>query len=389
MNINKISLAYHIFSLIAVSVLLIAVASRHNNSIFGYSTNDLFSSTYEGETVTPPDKTILNELKIQDTNLTAKGNAKWRTSEGTTIYSSEGYVEKVYGYAGETPIYIAIKNDSVKGIAAGNNKETPNYMRLVINSKLLQKWDNLSIQNASNQEVDAVSGATFTSKSLIKNIHITLNAIAAEKNISTEPSNYQDFEVSIQTVLALCVIISGIIFSVFVKQKKWRPIQLALNVIVLGFWAKSYLSIQLLINWFSNGFFQLSTLIPLILLVLAVVMPFVGKHNYYCNSVCPMGSLQELFDKLPTKKVKFSQSVLKYLNHTREVILVALLILMWVGVGFKLLNYEIFSIFLIQQADFIIIIMAIVFLILSCFIPRPYCRFVCPTGQLLKSSQKL
>lgn len=389
MKIHKNSFTYHIFSLIVVTAILILVAVKRNNSIFSYQVDDLFSITYEGETVSPPDKSILDAFKIQDSVIIAKGSAKWIVKDGITIYSSEGYVDKVYGYAGTTPVFIAIKDETIKGIVIGKNKETHSYMQHVFDNKLLQKWNGLTISEACNQQVDVVSGATFTSKSLIKNVKITLNAIAIEKNISTESTVYQDFKFSIQNIVILFVIISGMVFAIFVKLKKWRFIQLVLNVVVFGLWAKSFLSIQLLINWFSNGFLQLSTLIPLIFLVLAVVMPFVGKHNYYCNWVCPMGSLQELLGKVRTKKFNFFQPVLKFLNHLRELILVTLLILMWIGVGFELINHEIFSIFLFQQADIVIITLSVIFIVLSCFISKPYCRFVCPTGQILKSSQKL
>ncbi|NLF43947.1 MAG: 4Fe-4S binding protein, partial [Bacteroidales bacterium] len=35
-----------------------------------------------------------------------------------------------------------------------------------------------------------------------------------------------------------------------------------------------------------------------------------------------------------------------------------------------------------------VLIIGVAFLVLSVFIPKPYCRFVCPTGTLMKFAQK-
>ena len=60
---------------------------------------------------------------------------------------------------------------------------------------------------------------------------------------------------------------------------------------------------------------------------------------------------------------------------------------MWCGTGFDIMNYEVFSAFMFKQASLAVMILAVVFLILSIFINRPYCRYICPTGALLKLSQ--
>ncbi|MFI3285411.1 MAG: 4Fe-4S binding protein [Rikenellaceae bacterium] len=61
---------------------------------------------------------------------------------------------------------------------------------------------------------------------------------------------------------------------------------------------------------------------------------------------------------------------------------------MWLGVGFELMDYEIFSAFIISSASTAVLVMAALFLILSLFIQKPYCRFGCPTGALITMAQK-
>ena len=62
--------------------------------------------------------------------------------------------------------------------------------------------------------------------------------------------------------------------------------------------------------------------------------------------------------------------------------------MVWCGVDFEIMNYEVFSAFLFDSASVAVLIMAVLFLALSIFTPRPYCRFVCPTGAILTVSQK-
>lgn len=54
----------------------------------------------------------------------------------------------------------------------------------------------------------------------------------------------------------------------------------------------------------------------------------------------------------------------------------------------ELLDYELFSVFLFHQAPIPLLVIALLFAILSGIVQRPYCRFVCPTGSLIKFSQQ-
>ena len=57
---------------------------------------------------------------------------------------------------------------------------------------------------------------------------------------------------------------------------------------------------------------------------------------------------------------------------------------MFAGVTAKWMDYELFTAFIWQTANVVVIVFALVMLVLAVFVPRPYCRFVCPTGTLLK-----
>jgi polyferredoxin len=77
----------------------------------------------------------------------------------------------------------------------------------------------------------------------------------------------------------------------------------------------------------------------------------------------------------------------KMLGKFREILWAVLMMMMLVGVGFEWMDYEIFSAFIITSASATVLVLAAIFMILSIFVPRPYCRFVCPTGTLFKIAQ--
>ena len=60
------------------------------------------------------------------------------------------------------------------------------------------------------------------------------------------------------------------------------------------------------------------------------------------------------------------------------------MLLMLLGVGFEWMDYEPFTAFILSSAGVVVIVFAVVILLTSVFVPRPYCRFMCPTGTLLK-----
>ena len=92
----------------------------------------------------------------------------------TTIVNTTTLASDVEGYAGPTPLKIYIKGGKVEKIEALPNTETPKYFALVAR-QLLDKWNGLTSKKAATQEVDVVTGATFSSEAVIENVRRGLN----------------------------------------------------------------------------------------------------------------------------------------------------------------------------------------------------------------------
>lgn len=354
----------YLLNLVIATLLIVTVAVNRDGKIFGSSVDQLLQKTEQTE---------------------EQGPFSIHNPDGTTTLYSSVVVKNVSGYGGPTPLKITLRDDKIEKVELEPNSETPDFLNLVIANGVLEQWDGLSLEQAVSHNVDVVSGATFSSSSIIQNVQQTaLYASESEAEIgSVSPT------LSLKELLALIVILLGTGLNFAQSRKKWLKITLfALNVIVLGFWCGSFLSLSIFTSWAANGINLTTMFIPAMLFFVALVMPALKRKGAYCSHHCPMGSAQELISLAKKDKLTINPKVAKVLNKLRNAILGILLFLMWVGVGFDLMNYEIFSAFLLESASNFILVMALIFMILSIFIHRPYCRFVCPTGALLTLSQK-
>ena len=205
----------------------------------------------------------------------------------------------------------------------------------------------------------------------------------ADKASAKAQSTVQ-FDFSAKNIAGLIVALMAAIIPLFVKDRRYRMAQQVLNIVVLGFWCGTMVSYSAIIGYMSNGMNVVSLLLPCVLLVIAFLYPMFGKKNYYCNHVCPYGSLQELMGKTVHYKVKISGKTIRRLDTFRRVLWGALMVCLWTGLWFDWVNYEPFSAFMVESASWVVIAIALAFALLSAIVMRPYCRFVCPMGSMFK-----
>ena len=100
---------------------------------------------------------------------------KVMTKEGDTyIVNTTTLGKDVIGYMDTTPVKVYIKKNKVEKVEFLKNQETPKYFNQVKKS-LLNKWDGLKVKDAAAMKVDGVTGATFSSQAIIKNVQLALD----------------------------------------------------------------------------------------------------------------------------------------------------------------------------------------------------------------------
>lgn len=360
-NIQK-KWQFQLGSLLVVIILLATAAASRDGKLMGRKI------AQRGETIADTTSQVKQAMTIE--------------TDGSVVVNTTDLGKDITGYGGVVPLRITLKDDKVVKVEAMRNDETPEFFNQA--RQLLSRWNGKTIDEALEMEVDGVSGATYSSKAIIGNMHAGLSF--AKNQIETS-SPQMGLDLSAKSLAGLLVAIMAAVLPLFIRNKVYRICQQVLNVAILGFWCGSFLSYSAILGYMSNGMNVLALLVPVILLVTAFVYPLFGKKSYYCTHVCPFGSLQELAGRCSKHKMRISADTIKKLDTFRELLWAALMLLLLMGVWADWVNYEPFSAFVFQNAHWVVIVIAVIFVLLSFVVMRPYCRFVCPMGTLLKVAQ--
>ena len=325
------------------------------------------------------------------------------TPDGVFVVNTKPLAKDVQGYGGPVPLKIHIKDGRVAAVEAEPNAESPDFFNRA--KELLNHWQNKSVDEALAEEVDAVSGATFSSKAIIANMQRGLAyakqhgqwgedgsvgalGTSAPPIVGGEDGSVGALETSAPPIVALIVVLLGAVVPLFYNNRRLHLVQLAVNVVVLGLWTGTFVSYTLFLRIFAGGV-SLSAIgalaAPLLMLIVALIYPLAGRSGHYCANICPFGSAQELAGKLSRRKLRITPRVLKLLSVLRNLLWGVLMALLLTGTCTAWIDYELFTAFLYSSASVWVTVLAALFLVLSVWVPRPYCRFVCPTGALVKS----
>ena len=325
------------------------------------------------------------------------------TPDGAFVVNTKPLAKDVQGYGGPVPLKIHIKDGRVAAVEAEPNAESPDFFNRA--KELLNHWQNKSVDEALAEEVDAVSGATFSSKAIIANMQRGLAyakqhgqwgedgsvgalGTSAPPIVGSGGNSVGALETGASPIVALVVVLLGAVVPLFYNNRRLHLVQLAVNVVVLGLWTGTFVSYTLFLRVFAGGV-SLSAIgalaAPLLMLIVALIYPLAGRSGHYCANVCPFGSAQELAGKLSRRKLRITPRILKLLSVLRNLLWGVLMALLLTGTCTAWIDYELFTAFLYSSASVWVTVLAALFLVLSVWVPRPYCRFVCPTGALIKS----
>lgn len=385
-----------LFSLLLV-FLLLASTTITTGELLGYNwqNKDTELETGTGKAVEQgipaPTTDEMTNLGLENKTLIPLDSMSWKVINASKVQegfliSSALQASKFMGYNGSTPIFIYIDNDhKIQAVTASEqHDETPSFYQRATEG-ILSQWNGLKVKDAIDLPVDVVSGATYSSQSLIDNFRTSM-AIYEETSLSR---SYEPVVGWTRTISLFIVFTIGLVVSFRFKKVRWmRTFVLILNTAVTGFWCGQFLSFSILRGMVQNGTNILLYLPTVVMLLLAILMPYFHKKNYYCLWMCPYGSLQELAWKLPLPKVKIGAKAFKVMHKVRLGILGLLIILLWTGVGMTVLEYEPFSAFIVVTAAPAVMILAGLFVLLGIFIPHPWCQCFCPVGAVLNLAEK-
>ncbi len=315
-----------------------------------------------------------------------EGNAVTTASDGATVIDTTSLAWDISGYGGPVPVAVTIRDGVVAEVRPVlPNDETPLFFGTLEEAGLWKKWNGLPVEVAVTTRVDAVTGATYSSNAAIANVRTAL-ATAASAQVLLEAAIGTP---KARTVIAFLVILAAAVLPLVTRSRKVRTVLLALDIAVLGLWNGLFLSHARLIGWAGSGLRGTWADVgaSLLLLAMAFLYPLFGRPQHYCLQVCPFGAAQELAGRIPARKWRLSPRLMRVLTAFRRLLWAALMLALWTGIWADWLDWELFAAFAWRAAPPLLLALAVAVLILAIFVPRPYCRFACPTGTLFKLAE--
>lgn len=309
------------------------------------------------------------------------------------VVATSPYSDEFIGYGGTIPMLVALDKElKVTGIHVLANSETPSFIEELRagteesgGKGLFDSWTGLSAEEAAAKKVEAVSGSTLSSNAIIHGVQKRLALLSSQQSASGGLGVKEMVAWGLGGLLILLALAS---FFWPGKLRKFRPYLLGANVAVLGFWMGSLLSLSLFDNWVHNGVAWWVSPVVAGIGLLGLLLPVMTDKAYYCVYVCPFGSAQELLGMVNKKKWIPKGRLATALRAGPKVFVAVVVSLLVLGVGFDLADVEPFAAFLFGSASVYALVLAGLFLALSLLTPRPWCKYACPTGEILETLRR-
>jgi len=177
-------------------------------------------------------------------------------------------------------------------------------------------------------------------------------------------------------------------FALKNRSRRKVFITMIISLIYFGFIRKGCICSVGSLQNVTYAFFESSYAIPITALgffVLPLLFALVFGRTF-CAAVCPLGGIQDLVVLKPV-------NVPKWLAHILSIIPYAYLglavLFASAGAGFIICQYDPFVGIFRFGSSFNMIALGVIFLLLGTVVARPYCRFFCPYGVLLKWMSRL
>lgn len=204
----------------------------------------------------------------------------------------------------------------------------------------------------------------------------------------TVPSPRQDVFEYVDAVVLLAAL-SASAYLVLRRRKRRSVLTLMVfSLLYFGFWRKGCVCPVGAIQNITLSIFDRTYVVPVVIAVF-FLLPLVFSLFFgrvFCAAVCPLGAIQDLVLLRPIAVPGWLESGLRlfaYLYLGLAILFAA------TGSAFIVCRYDPFVAFFHLSGNANILVLGACFLLAGLFVGRPYCRFFCPYGVLLRQLSRL
>jgi ferredoxin len=167
------------------------------------------------------------------------------------------------------------------------------------------------------------------------------------------------------------------------RSRKWIVVLMLFSLAYFGFWRKGCVCSVGSIGNIALAIFNSDYTIPWTVVVFffapLVFTLFFGRS--FCAAVCPLGAIQDIVLLRPLRVPVWLETALRL---AAWLYLLLAILFAATATSFIICRYDPFVAFFRLNANPAIWVISISSLVVAVFVGRPYCRFLCPYGLLLR-----
>jgi hypothetical protein len=233
-----------------------------------------------------------------------------------------------------------------------------------------------------DQDVDSVTGATFSTRALVDAARKASRRVASiNLGYTVAPEPTPKIRLGFPEAILIGLFLFGIIgrFRRFKFKKTARWISMLAGLLFLGFLFNKPFTL-VLVNRTLLGFWPQWQLYvySYILLTGILLITFVGNRNPYCEWFCPFGAAQECIAIIGGGRKRPPKNVHTALRWFQRALALGAIVIALFYRNPSISSYEVFGAFFrLIGTNFHFVLLGVV-LVAALFIRRPWCSYLCP-----------
>jgi spermidine synthase/uncharacterized protein with FMN-binding domain len=326
---------------------------------------------------------------------------KSASQQGSTVsLSTMAAGAKARGYGGPINLLVSVSDRGIiQGVEVVESHETPAYMRGI--DQWLARFRGLSIAKPLRGQVDTITGATISSRAIMRSIEITgqrvcgplLGLSYTAERVSPKQAAW-DAIGDIRLWAVICLM--AFFVYAFHSRSRWkRTACLVAALAILGVYLNAPFT-SLDASELIQGRIPAAGTIWRNVLLIGVVLVSVLWGQAFCGFLCPFGALQELLSvrSLRARASKKVEQAGRYLKFVVLALLACLFLITSDTIWLTFTPLQHFfghstADFFLGRMDAWALALCVAALVASVFYFRFWCRYLCPAGAVLALFNKV
>ena len=201
--------------------------------------------------------------------------------------------------------------------------------------------------------------------------------------VLTLPQNFHEYSLYLSLALMLVAMLFTAYFIFKSRSRTGVFVVMLISLLYFGFYRHGCICAVGSIQNVALAVFSTGSALPFGIVVLFLLPLFVALiwGRVFCGAVCPLGAIQDIVAVKPRQLPEWLEHCLGMIPY----IYLGLAVLYAAnGAGFIICRYDPFVSFFRLSGSFSMLLTGVLLLLLGVFVARPYCRFLCPYGVLLR-----